>query len=90
MPISNKMNAFHFSAYFNYNKYIFRFISSKEIKKLNEKNHKNIYHPEYIKLLKKICLCLCLNHYYNQLVFLMNTVVKPLYINLIFIYFVEA
>ena len=32
MPISNKMNVFHFSAYFNFNKYIFRFISSKEIK----------------------------------------------------------
>ena len=53
VPNSNKMNAFHFLAYFTYQNYLYEFLPDKELCKLNEKKHKEIYHPKYIKILKQ-------------------------------------
>ena len=53
IPNSNRMNAFHILSHFTYKKYLTTFLSSDEIKKLNEEKHKNIYHPKYEKILKQ-------------------------------------
>ena len=50
---NNKMNAFHFLAYFDYSNYINEFLTLKEIRQLTPKKHKDIYHPKYMHVLQQ-------------------------------------
>jgi len=50
---SNKMNSFHFLTHFSYRAYLSTFVPLGEKQKLTEEKHKNIYHPQYIAILKK-------------------------------------
>ena len=50
---SNKMNSFHFLTHFSYRAYLSTFVPFEEKQKLTEEKHKNIYHPQYVEILKK-------------------------------------
>ena len=50
---SNRMNSFHFLSHFTYRAYLSTFISYTEKQKLNNSKHENIYHPQYLEIIKK-------------------------------------
>ena len=50
---SNKMNSFHFLTHFSYRAYLSTFVPFEEKQKLTEEKHKNLYHPQYVEILKK-------------------------------------
>ena len=50
---SNKMNAFHFLAHFTYRAYLSTFIPYSDKQKLNLLKHENVYHPQYLEIIKK-------------------------------------